>query len=90
MVSASALSITAVGVHVAEQGDLLLHALLHGVLRAAHQDVRLHAQAEQLLHAVLGGLGLQFAARAQVGQEGEVDGKASLPFSHFNWRMAST
>ncbi len=67
-----------VGVHVAEQGDLLLHALLHGVLGAAHQHIGLHAQAQQFLHAVLRGLGLQFAGGAQVGQKGQVDGEAVL------------
>ena len=51
------------GVHVAEEGDLLLHALLHRVLSAAHQYIRLHSQAEHFLHTVLGGLGLQLTAR---------------------------
>ena len=66
------------GVHVAEQGDLVLQPRAHRVLGAAHQHVRLHPQAQQFLHAVLGGLGLQLAGGAQVGQQGQVDHQAVL------------
>ena len=51
----------AVLAHVAEEGDLLVHPLLHGHLGAADEDVGLDADLAQLAHGVLGGLGLHLA-----------------------------
>ena len=44
-----------------EQGDLFPNVLGDGRVAAAHQDIRLDTQAQQLLDGVLGGLGLQLA-----------------------------
>ena len=52
----------AVLLHVAEQGDLPPDVPGDGAVRAAHQNVRLDADAQQLLHRVLGGLALQLPA----------------------------
>ena len=46
------------GPHVAEQRDLLAHAVLDLVVRAAHDEVGLHADGAQLLHRMLRGLRL--------------------------------
>ena len=60
-------------VHVAEQADLILEAVLYFLFGAQDNDVRLNADAAQLLDRVLGGFGLELAGLAQVGQQGDVD-----------------
>jgi hypothetical protein len=60
-------------VHVAEQGDLVLHLLGDLPLGAAEQDVRLDADLAQFHDRMLGRLGLQLASRADVGHQGDVD-----------------
>ena len=64
------------GAHVAEQRDLA--ALVHRDLAvgAAQQDVGLDADRAQFLHRVLGGLGLEFARRRDVGQQRQMDVEA--------------
>ncbi len=58
---------------VAEQAELA--ALLAGnfAVGAAQQDIGLDADGAQLLHGVLRRLGLQFAGRGNVGQQGQVN-----------------
>jgi hypothetical protein len=68
----------AFGAHVAEQGDLAPLVLRDRPVAAAEQDLRLDAEAQQFLHAVLGRLGLQLARRRDVGDEGQVDEEAAL------------
>ena len=63
----------AVRLHIAEQGDLPADILRDGRVAPAHQDVRLDAQGEQLLHGVLGGLALQLAAAGDLHDEGHMD-----------------
>ena len=46
----------AVRLYVAEKGDLSADLLNHGCVTAAHQDIRLNTQTQQLLDRVLGGL----------------------------------
>ncbi len=60
-----------------EQGDLLAHVLRQPALGAAHQHVRLDADAAQLVDRVLRRLGLQLAGMADVGHEREVDEHAA-------------
>ena len=59
--------------HIAEEGDLVLDALVQRMLGAAHDDVRLDAHALQILDAGLGGLCLHLLGCPQVGDEGDVD-----------------
>ncbi len=59
--------------HVGEESDLVLQLLADGAVGAAHDDVRLDTDAAQLVDAVLGGLGLQFAAGVDEGDERHVD-----------------
>ena len=58
---------------VAEERDLVDMLIRDGVIGARDDHIGLDADAAQLAHAVLGGLGLQLAAGADVGQEGDVD-----------------
>ena len=60
-------------VHVAEQGNLLLHLLGNGLLRAADEDVRLNADGPELLDAVLGRLCLEFPCRGYIRKQSDVD-----------------
>ena len=60
-----------------EQRDLLAHVLRQAALGAAHQHVRLDADAAQLVDRVLRRLGLQLAGVADVGHEREVDEHAA-------------
>src|SRR5439155_6254257 len=48
---------------IAEQGDLLARGRGNRALAAAQQDVRLNAEAEQLLRGLLGRLALQLSRR---------------------------
>ncbi len=57
------------GAHVAEQGYLFAHGIGQLVVRPAHDEVGLHAQAAQLLHRVLGGLGLHLVGSSDVGHQ---------------------
>src|SRR6185312_1827489 len=50
-----------------------------GPVAAGHDRVGLDADAPQGRHAVLGGLGLQLAGRADVGQQADVQEKAAVP-----------
>ncbi len=59
--------------HVGEQGDLAALLVGDAAVGPAEQGVGLDADLAQLLHRVLGGLGLEFARRRDVGQVGEVD-----------------
>ena len=53
----------------AEQGDLVLHLLVHGTTRAADQDIREDSDAPQLLDAVLRRLRLELLGRLQPWDE---------------------
>ena len=59
--------------HVGEQADLLALLVRHLAVGAAQQGIGLDADLAQLLHRVLGRLGLELAGRGNVGQVGEVD-----------------
>ncbi|OPZ03600.1 MAG: hypothetical protein BWZ09_02352 [Alphaproteobacteria bacterium ADurb.BinA305] len=61
------------GHDVAEQRDLAALVFRHRTVGAAQQDVGLDADLAQLLHRVLGRLGLQFTGGRNVGQQREVD-----------------
>ncbi len=61
-----------VGRHVAEHGDLGAHRVGHLVVGAADDEVGLHPERAQLLHGVLGGLGLHLVGRGDVGHERHV------------------
>ena len=63
---------------VGEQRDLLADVLAERLLAAAHDHVRLDADPAQLLHRVLGGLGLELAGVAQERDEREVDEHAAV------------
>ncbi len=59
-------------VHVAEQSDFRFQVVAERTIAAANQNIGLNADAEKFFHAVLRGLGLQFAGRRDEGHEREV------------------
>ncbi len=59
--------------HVAEERDLGFQFLLEAAIAAAKKNVGLNSDAEQFLHAVLRGLGLQFAGGGDVRHEREMN-----------------
>ena len=59
--------------HIAEHGDLVLHLLGDGLLRAADEDIRLDADGAQFLDAVLRRLRLELAGSRDVRQQRDVD-----------------
>ena len=63
----------AVRLHVAEQGDLPADVLGDGGVAPAHQDVRLDAQRQKLLHGVLGGLALELPGAGDLDDQGHMD-----------------
>ena len=58
--------------HIGEEGDLALFLFGNLVLGAAQQRIGLDADFAQLLHGVLGGLGLELAGRLDERQVGQV------------------
>ena len=68
----------AVGLHVAEHGNLLENGILQRLIAAQDDDVRLHAHALQFLYRMLSGLGLVFVRAAQEGNQGYMDKEAVL------------
>ena len=63
---------------VREQRDLLADVAAERLLGAAHDHVRLDADAAQLLDRVLGGLGLELAGVAEERHQGEVQEHAAV------------
>ena len=63
----------ALGLQVAEQGDLLAQVRRQGAVAAAQQDVGRDADRAQLTDRVLGRLGLELVGGGDVGHQGEVD-----------------
>ena len=61
--------------HVAEEGDLVLDVIGHGLFAAADDCIGLDAAAAEIPDAVLGGLGLELAGRGNVREVGDVDVK---------------
>ena len=59
--------------HVAEQGDLFPHVRRNGHIAAAHQDIRLDPQSQQLLDRMLGGFAFQLAAARHLHDQGHMD-----------------
>src|SRR5581483_10270736 len=59
--------------HVAEERDLAPFVIRQRLDRAAQERVGLNADLAQLLHRVLGGLGLDLPRRRHIGDEREVD-----------------
>lgn len=66
-------------VHVAHQPDLPLDGDGHVAVGAQHDRVRLDTDVAQRGDRVLGGLGLQLAGGADVGQERDVDDEDVVP-----------
>ena len=66
-------------VHVAEEGDFAPQIGGDGFFAAAENDVGLDADGAQFLDAVLGGLGIVFARRTQIGHERQVNVEAVVP-----------
>ena len=62
----------AIGLHVAEQGYLVEHALLYWLVRASDDYVGHYAEGLQLLYRMLGGLGLVLARGLDVGHQRHV------------------
>ena len=73
MVSTVAHGMTASRDDVAEEGDLVAQVVADRMVAAGDDDVRLDADAAQLLDGVLGGLGLELPGRGQGGQQRHVD-----------------
>ena len=65
--------------HVAEVGHLLAHIVAQVMLGAQHQYVGLDTLALELLHAALGGLGLQLSCCMQIGNIGQMHVHGVLP-----------
>ena len=65
--------------HVAEQRDLLTHLARQWDFAAAQQHVGLDADLEQVLHAVLGGLGLHLARGLDVRHQRHVNEQRLTP-----------
>ena len=63
----------AVLLHVAEQGNLPPQVLRQGTVGAAHQNIRLNAHGQQLLHGVLGGLAFQLTGAGDGHHQGHMD-----------------
>jgi hypothetical protein len=63
---------------VAQQGDLLLEVPTDRPVAPADDRVGLQTERAQLLHRVLGGLGLQLAGRADERHQGHVDERAAV------------
>ena len=87
MLSTSRAETIASGRQAREQRDLLAYLRRERALRAAHEHVRRDPDAPQLVDRVLGGLGLQLAGVADVGDEREVDEHAAAP-SHVDGKLA--
>ncbi len=64
--------------HIAEQGDLVAQLLIDGIVGAGDDHVGRDTDRAQGGDRVLGGLGLDLAGRADVGQPGHVDEKHIL------------
>ena len=79
----------AVRLHIAKQGDLLADILGDRRVAAAHQDVRLNTQAQQLLHGVLGRLGLQFPGTGNLDDQGHMD-KHHIAMGPFGRHLADS
>ena len=69
----------AVGADVAEQRYLAADILRYRRVGAAHEDVRLDAHGQQLLHRVLRRLALELAADGDLDDERNVDEQHVLP-----------
>src|SRR5690606_5775415 len=59
--------------NIREQGDLRALFVGDATVGTTQEGIRINADLTQFLHGMLGGLGLQFAGRADVGHEGEVN-----------------
>ena len=57
----------AIGLNIAEEGDLFPHVVIEGPVGAGHDDARRNAHGAQLFHGVLSGLGLMLPSPAQKG-----------------------
>ena len=74
-------------IHVAEHSQFCNHVFRHGMLTAAHQDIRRNTDAAQFLHTVLGGLRLQLARRTDIGNQRYVDVQ-HVVFAHILFYLA--
>ena len=63
---------------VAEERDFFLQVGRNMVIAAAKQDVRLNSDAQHFFHAVLRGLGFEFAGRGDKGNQRDVDEEGIL------------
>ncbi|MND61809.1 hypothetical protein D3C80_530710 [compost metagenome] len=73
--------------HVGEEGDLAARGQVDFMVGAADQHVRLQADGAQLLHRVLGRLGLGLAGGGDVGHQGQVHQHGALG-AHFHAQLA--
>jgi len=74
--------------HITEQGDLALFVLRNGPVGPAQEGVGENTDFPQILHRVLGGLGLQLPGRGNVGQQGQVQEASAFP-AFFNAHLAN-
>ncbi len=63
---------------IAEKRNLALHLLRQEAVGAAEQDIGLDSDREQLLHRVLGGLGLQLSRSGDEGNQRDMDEESVL------------
>ena len=61
------------GRYIAEEGNLVLDALIQGIFRTADDNVRLDTHTLQVFDAGLGRLGLHLLGGLQIGDQGHVD-----------------
>ena len=66
----------AVGLDVAEQGDLFEDPFFERTVAAQHDNIRMDTHALQLLYGMLGGLGFMLVRAAEEGHERDVDEEA--------------
>ncbi len=69
----------AVGLHIAEQGDLPEDRVLQRLVAAEHDDIRADAHALQLLDGMLGGLGFVLVGAMQKRHQGDMNKEAVFP-----------
>ena len=68
------------GAHIAEQRNLAALVLWNFPISTAKNNVGLNADGAQFLDRMLGGLGLQFPGSWNIGQQRQVDVKATAPW----------
>ena len=88
MVSADGLD-DGLDIHIAKAGEFVSDGIGQLVFCPANEDVRLNPKFQELLDAVLGRLGLQFARSGQIRDQVKWMTKVSSGCSQRIWRTAS-